>query len=200
VPAPTKNRGEKHHGEKHRGEKDRGEKDRDVENRGEDELVVLIVRTAKALVYRIRSEQPEKDHSPMTVVHGLAARYLVGRHDVTTVELAHYLGITKQSTSEVVATLERTGVVRRAPHPSDGRARVLLLTSDGEAKLDAGRRGWQAIEHEWAGIVGADQLDVVRSALEAYLAADLRLRTASAAPATTQPRPSTTGNEESLPV
>ena len=74
----------------------------------------------------------------MTVVHGLAARYLIGRDDVTTVELAGYLGITKQSTSEVVAPLERAGIVRRAPHPSDGRARVLLLTDDGAAKL--GRR------------------------------------------------------------
>jgi DNA-binding MarR family transcriptional regulator len=112
----------------------------------------------------------------MTVVHGLAARYLVGRDDVTTVELAHYLGITKQSTSEVVTTLERAGAVRRAPHPSDGRARVLLLTDEGKAKLDDGRERWQHLEDEWAELVGRDRLDVVRSALEAYLAADLETR------------------------
>jgi len=107
----------------------------------------------------------------MTVVHGLAARYLVGRDDVTTVELARHLRITKQSASEVVAVLEQTGIVRRAPHPRDGRARVLLLTDDGTARLADGRRRWKQLEHEWAALVGRDRLDVVRDALETYLAA-----------------------------
>jgi DNA-binding MarR family transcriptional regulator len=136
-----------------------------------DELVVLVVRVAKALVERVRSAHPDGASSPLTVVHGLAARYLVGRTDVTTVELARYLGITKQSTSEVVALLEGAGIVRRAPHPSDRRARVLLLTDEGAAKLREGRCRWEEIEDEWADLVGRDSLDVMRTALEAYLAA-----------------------------
>jgi DNA-binding MarR family transcriptional regulator len=139
----------------------------------EDELVILVIRTAKALVDRLRAERPDATSSPMTVVHGLAARYLLGRNDVTTVELARYLGITKQSTSEVVRALEETGNVRRAPHPSDRRARVLLLTDEGKAKLEGGRRRWQGVEAEWAELVGRDRLDVVRAALVAFLAADL---------------------------
>jgi DNA-binding MarR family transcriptional regulator len=142
----------------------------------DDELVILIVRTAKALVDRLRAERPEDATSPMTVVHGLAARYLLDRDDVTAVELARYLGITKQSTSEVVSALERSAMVRRAPHPSDGRSRVLLLTDEGRAKLDDGRSRWRDLEHEWAELVGRDRLDVVRAALEAYLAADLVAR------------------------
>jgi DNA-binding MarR family transcriptional regulator len=141
-----------------------------------EELAVLVIRTAKAVVDRLRGEQPDAESSGMTVVHGLAARYLLGRDDVTTVELARYLGITKQSTSEVVNALEQAGAVRRAPHPSDGRARVLLLTDDGRAKLDDGRRRWQGVEDEWAALVGRDRLDVVRAALEAYLSADLAAR------------------------
>ena len=138
--------------------------------------MVLVVRTAKALVDRLRDARPDGTSSPMTVVHGLAARYLLGRDDVTTVELARYLGITKQSTSEVVTALEQTGNVRRAPHPSDGRARVLLLTDEGKAKLEDGRRRWNGLENEWAELVGRDRLDVVRAALETYLAADLAAR------------------------
>jgi DNA-binding MarR family transcriptional regulator len=143
-----------------------------------EELVVLVVRVAKALVERLRSDDPDTAGSSMTPVHGLAARYLLGRECVTTVELARYLGITKQSTSEVVAALERTGIVRRAPHPSDGRARVLLLTDAGKTKLAAGRRRWVEMEHEWEQLVGADQLTVVRNALETYLLADLAARDA----------------------
>jgi DNA-binding MarR family transcriptional regulator len=139
----------------------------------------LIVRTAKALVDRLRAEGLGGAESPLTVVHGLAARYLEGRDDVTSAELAHYLGITKQSTSEVVAALERAGFVRRAPHPSDGRARVLLLTDEGTVKLAYGRERWKCLEDEWAELVGRDRLDVTRSVLEAYLNAS-----ATAAPVT----------------
>ncbi len=138
-----------------------------------DELVVLVVRTAKALVERLRAERPGGAQSPMTVVHGLATRYLLGRDDVTAGELARYLKITKQSTSEVVAQLEQAGIVHRAPHPRDGRARVLRLTDEGTKKLDAGRRRWQELEDEWAELVGRDTLDVMRHGLIAYLDADL---------------------------
>jgi DNA-binding MarR family transcriptional regulator len=131
-----------------------------------------VVRTAKALVDRMRSERPAGSPPPMTVMHGLAARYLRGRDDVTAVELARYLRITKQSTSEVVAHLEEAGFVRRAPHPRDGRARVVLLTDEGAARLDDGCRRWQRIEDEWADLVGRENLDVMRHALNAYLDAD----------------------------
>jgi DNA-binding MarR family transcriptional regulator len=142
----------------------------------DDELVILVVRAAKAFVDRLRAQHPDGGASPMTVVHGLAARYLIGRDDVTAGELARYLRITKQSASEVVALLEQSGLVRRAPHPRDGRARVVLLTDEGKAKLDDGRRRWQELEHEWEELVGADALVTVRAALEAYLAADLTAR------------------------
>ena len=135
-----------------------------------DELVVLVVRTAKAMVERLRAEAPDTARTEMTVVHGLAAHYLVGRNEVTTTELARYLKITKQSASEVVGALEAEGIVKRAPHPSDGRARVLLLTPAGRKKLADGRERWQRLEDEWANLVGRDRLEVVRDALEAYLA------------------------------
>ena len=136
-----------------------------------DELVVLLVRTAKAVVDGLRSERPDTS-STMTPVHGLAACYLVGRTDVTTVELARHLAITKQSASEVVALLESTGTVRRAPHPTDGRARVILLTAEGEARLRLGRERWQRVEDDWVELVGRDRVDAMRSVLEDILAAD----------------------------
>jgi len=146
---------------------------------GDDEFVVLFIRTAKAIVDRLRSHHPDGASSPMTVVHGLAARYLVGRDDVTAVELSRYLGITKQSTSEVVALLESSGIIRRAPHPTDGRARVLLLTDAGAAKLALGQCRWTDIETEWTELVGAESMHTMRVALEAFLAADTTARAAT---------------------
>lgn len=141
-----------------------------------EELGVLVVRTAKAMVDRLRAEKDDPESSPMTVVHGLAARYLVGRDDVTAGELARHLRITKQSTSEVVAVLEHAGIVERRPHTKDRRARVLMLTELGRARLADGRKRWDALEDEWASLVGARNLHVVRTALEAYLAADEQRR------------------------
>ncbi len=140
---------------------------RDVET--DDDLLLLLVRTGKAVVDRLRAEHPDPSSGPLTVVHGLAAHYLRDRDDVTTVELARHLGITKQSASEVVAALEHEGIVRRAPHPTDGRARVLLVTKKGLAKLADARRRRKRIEDEWVAIVGGAQLEVVRHALAAYL-------------------------------
>lgn len=137
-----------------------------------DDLVVLLIRTSKVVVERLRSQRPPEDASALTVVHGLAANHLIGHRDVTTSDLARYLRITKQSASEVVAVLEAAGIVRRAPHPTDRRARVLLLTDAGRAKLDDRRRRSQALEDEWAALVGRDRLDVLRGALESYLDAD----------------------------
>jgi DNA-binding MarR family transcriptional regulator len=138
-----------------------------------DELVVLVIRAAKAMVDRLRAEKPDGASSPLTVVHGLAARYLLDRDDVTTVELARHLRITKQSASEVVALLEQNGMVKRAPHPTDGRARIVLLTKDGQAKLEDGKRRWQELEDEWVALVGRENIDIVRDALERYLEADV---------------------------
>lgn len=140
-----------------------------------DDLVVLIVRTAKALVERVQAERGHDHSAPtagFTVVHGLAARYLASHDDVTAGELARYLRITKQSTSEVVAQLEQAGIVQRAPHPRDRRARILTLTDDGRTRLAEGRGRFAAIEDEWAAVAGREQLDTVRAALLAFLDLD----------------------------
>jgi DNA-binding MarR family transcriptional regulator len=140
-----------------------------LETANDDDLILLLVRTGKSLVDRLRAAHVP---SSLTVVHGLAASHLVGRDDVTTVELARHLGMTKQSASEVVSALEAAGILRRAPHPTDGRARVLLLTDEGAAKIEAARARRVELEEEWAALVGHDRLDAVREALEAYLEAD----------------------------
>ena len=135
-----------------------------------DALVVLIIRTAKALVDQLRAGRERSEASATTVMHGLAAQYVRKRESVTTSDLARYLRVTKQSASEIVSVLEGEGVIRRAPHPTDRRARVLIVTDEGRARLEDGAERWHAIEQEWAALVGRDRLDVVREVLETYLA------------------------------
>ncbi len=136
----------------------------------DDALVVLIIRTAKALVDELRAGRAQREESATTVMHGLAAQYIRKREDATTSDLARYLRVTKQSASEIVSVLEGEGVIRRVPHPTDRRARVLILTDEGRARLEDGAERWHAIEREWVALVGRERLDVVRDALETYLA------------------------------
>jgi len=137
------------------------------------ELPLLMVRAVKAMVADVaaRKDDGEAAASGLNAMHGIAARYLEGHDDVTAVELAAHLRVTKQSASEIVALLEREGYVQRRPHPDDGRARVVELTDAGRAGLVRSRTLWGDLVADWEALVGPDDLATIRRALEAYLAA-----------------------------
>ena len=136
-----------------------------------DELPVLLLRAAKAMLAEVREAAgDEKKDSSMTPVHGFAARFIASQEEPTAADLAHHLGVTRQSASEVVAALEDAGYVHRRPHPADGRSQILELTDRGRTSLEASRGRWSAVERHWAGLVGPDELVRVRAALDRYLA------------------------------
>jgi DNA-binding MarR family transcriptional regulator len=134
------------------------------------ELPLLMIRAAKDMAQRLADDSAASSSGTgLTPVHGIAARYLQDHRDVTTVELAEHLRITKQSASEVVAALEKGRYVRRRPHPDDGRARVVELTAEGRRGVARSRSRWARLVAEWEQEVGAADLAVVRRALERYL-------------------------------
>src|SRR6478672_470245 len=125
-----------------------------------DELPLLMLRTLKAMVEHIGTD-PATAASKFTPVHGLVSRYLDGHDDVTIVELAEHLHVTKQSASELVGALESAGYVRRRANPTDGRSRLVELTPDGRKGLARSRERWNRIESEWAAAAGDDALATV---------------------------------------
>ncbi|MEE8600888.1 MarR family winged helix-turn-helix transcriptional regulator [Euzebya tangerina] len=50
-------------------------------------------------------------------------------------ELCEGLGVSPRNVTQLVDGLESDGLARRAPHPSDRRATVIELTTDGEAMV-----------------------------------------------------------------
>ncbi|MFE7844360.1 MarR family winged helix-turn-helix transcriptional regulator [Microbacterium sp. NPDC057407] len=54
---------------------------------------------------------------------------------VSPAELTRYLGVTTASTTAIVDRLERSGHVRRAPHPSDRRSIVLVPTAESDDEV-----------------------------------------------------------------
>ena len=100
----------------------------------DDELPLLMLRALKAMVERLNEDEAVAT-SKFTPVHGLVTRYLDRHDDVTIIELADHLHVTKQSASELVGALEAGGYVRRRPNPADRRSRFLELTAKGRQGL-----------------------------------------------------------------
>jgi DNA-binding MarR family transcriptional regulator len=64
-------------------------------------------------------------------------------------ELAARADMTHQSMSELIAALERRGWAERRPDPTDGRARLVCLTTDGRELTRRGLHHIKVIEAEW---------------------------------------------------
>ncbi len=108
-----------------------------------------VLRLAAQLVDGIQHGVAQAGFDDVRPVHGFAFARLSAA-PATTAQLAEHLGITKQATSELVQHLVDRGYLTRVPDPSDGRARLLVLTDRGlactrAAEGAAGRTvdGWE---------------------------------------------------------
>ncbi len=73
-------------------------------------------------------------------------------------ELSRRAGVTKQSMSEAVANLEARGLVERRPDPADGRAKLVVLTEEGQRALREGRKVVQAMHDRWTAVLGEEAM------------------------------------------
>jgi DNA-binding MarR family transcriptional regulator len=110
------------------------------------------LRTAvKLLAQRLRAQArpSELSWSQESVVS------LLDRHGPLTVtELARIEGVRSQSIGSTVTSLEALGLIRRAPHPTDGRQALISLTEQGSGALAAAR----AVKQSWLVGVLAERL------------------------------------------
>ncbi|MFC7534701.1 MarR family winged helix-turn-helix transcriptional regulator [Actinoplanes sp. GCM10030250] len=138
------------------------------------DLPVLLLSAARALVDGIDAGVRARGFTDLRPSHGFAFVRLSGT-GATVNELAEHLEITKQAASQMADELVRKGYVERLPHPSDARARLLVLTSKGIACTRAADDAAEETLRPWAEGVGPEQLAGLRSAL-ARLATPGRIR------------------------
>ena len=81
-------------------------------------------------------------------------------------EIATTAHVSKQTVNDILGQLERSGYLKRKPHPDDGRARIVQLTARGR-RLDAAI--WQAgrdVEKMWNERIGGSAWGVFRAVLD----------------------------------
>ena len=80
-------------------------------------------------------------------------------------DLAEQAQVTKQTASQLVAALEREGLVERVPDPADGRARLIRFTRKGRAASERAREVVMGVEREWTDHLGPELTGCLREAL-----------------------------------
>jgi DNA-binding MarR family transcriptional regulator len=68
--------------------------------------------------------------------------------------------------------LARDGLLRIAPTAADRRAKELHLTSAGERRLEAARRGWVRAQERFETVFGAERATDLRALLRSVVATD----------------------------
>ena len=77
-------------------------------------------------------------------------------------DLARACNTTPQAMTGVLATLERDGLVERAPHPTHGRILQVRLTAEGRRRLDGATPGVRALEGDVEAGFTADEVALVK--------------------------------------
>jgi DNA-binding MarR family transcriptional regulator len=80
-------------------------------------------------------------------------------------DLARRARMSRQAMGELVDDLERLGYVERRPDPSDGRAKLVVLTKKGEAASAHGIAAVVDLEARWSTCLGGDAARLFREAL-----------------------------------
>ena len=91
-------------------------------------------------------------------------------------ELARIHLVTPQTMIEILASLERRGLISRTTKPSGGRAMPAELTREGHSSVLAVHRAMRSVEERLLSPFSADDVSRLRRALEDCLAALKRSR------------------------
>ncbi len=88
---------------------------------------------------------------------------------ITISALAQLAGVRKQTMAQAVAQLERGGYVERRDDPTDRRSRLVFLTERGRTVTPVTHAAAAAVEQQWAGLIGTDELERLRQELQSLL-------------------------------
>lgn len=121
------------------------------------ELGILLFVANRALEQRAFDAVVADGITDITLAQArVAARIAPGGSRVS--DLAAQARVTKQSAAFLVEQLEASGYVERVPDPTDGRARLVRLTSRSDRLVRVANAEVERVLAEWADHVGEERL------------------------------------------
>jgi DNA-binding MarR family transcriptional regulator len=99
-------------------------------------------------------------------------------------ELTKLANVRKQTMAQAVEELERLGYVERRPDPNDRRARLVFLTTRGEAVRPVAMAAGRRVHARWAELTSPKQLASLEQSLRSVLQA-LQVAHATSGPVST---------------
>jgi DNA-binding MarR family transcriptional regulator len=128
------------------------------------ELGILLFVANRALEQRAFDAVVAAGITDITLAQArVAAR--IGANGTRVSDLAGQARVTKQSAAFLVEQLEAAGYVERVPDPSDGRARLVRLTTRAQRVAQAADAEVQRVLAEWADHVGEERLQQMHETL-----------------------------------
>jgi DNA-binding MarR family transcriptional regulator len=139
---------------------------------GIDQCNCFAMRKANRQISRFYDAHLEPAGLRLTQFLTLAALNEVGSTPISA--LAERLDIERTAMGKMVGFLERDGLVRIQPSPTDGRSRVIELTEAGRRLHDEAAPLWNEAQQQFAHLNGADNVAALRGALSSMVVGETR--------------------------
>jgi DNA-binding MarR family transcriptional regulator len=121
----------------------------------------------------LRAEYPDVTPAQARII------MLLDRQGLRMSVLAERAQLTKQSLTELVVGLEQVGLVERRPDPLDGRAKLVVPTTQGELAMKRGFEIAQSIHRRWTDLIGPREMQSLMRGLGRLVSALADERTAA---------------------
>ncbi|MFJ8527453.1 MarR family winged helix-turn-helix transcriptional regulator [Bacillus sp. NPDC094106] len=128
------------------------------------DLTSLLSLSFSASVNELHERLSELGFEDIRPAHGFMFKCITP-NGATGIELAEYLGITKQAVSKMVDYLEKRGYVIRQTHPTDKRGKIIVLTERGWLVVKAKEEILTDIERRWIENIGAERVQMLKEDL-----------------------------------
>lgn len=136
----------------------------DIDLSSIDHIGLALWRAAQQWRSRMRAELAARGYPWHQSAAGEVLAHL-GPSGISQALLTERMGLSKQAVQQLVDQLEAQGVVGRAPDPSDGRAKRIVLTELGLADFAERNRVKRAIEQQYRETLGPEAFEALQAAL-----------------------------------
>ncbi|ATP40804.1 MarR family transcriptional regulator [Solibacillus sp. R5-41] len=132
------------------------------------DLTSLLSLSFSTSISELHDRLSEYGFEDIRPIHGFLFKCITP-NGATGIDLAEYLGITKQAVSTMVDYLEKSGYVMRKAHPTDKRGKIIVLTERGWLVVNAKEKILTEIEARWMEYIGTERMHMLKEDLSTFV-------------------------------